>query len=121
MTAMPPFMTGGQMIDCPAIQAHGLRLTRRLLDGLAVLKGVRLIGPVDIHDRRGVVSFAVEGFSAEEVCRHMDNRGVALCRSNRSPYSLSHFLMFEAGIASIGGAGTLGGIVLSGIIAAYLA
>src|SRR3974390_1594595 len=112
MTAMPPFMTGGQMIDCPAIQAHGLRLTRRLLDGLAVLKGVRLIGPVDIHDRRGVVSFAVEGFLAEEVCRHMDNRGVALCRSNRSPCSLSHFLMFEAGIASIGGAGTLGGIVL---------
>ena len=118
LTAMPPFMTGGQMIDrvsltevsfrspprrfeagtppiaaavglgaaldfmqgldWPAIQGHELRLTRRLLDGLAVLKSVRVIGPVDIHDRRGVVSFAVEGFSAEEICRHMDHRGVAL-------------------------------------------
>ena len=118
LTDMPPFMTGGQMIDrvslrhasfrspprrfeagtppiaaaiglgaaldfmqgldWQAVQSHELRLTRRLLDGLAVLKGVRVIGPIDVRDRRGVVSFAVEGFSAEEVCRHMDERGVAL-------------------------------------------
>jgi cysteine desulfurase / selenocysteine lyase len=39
---------------------------------------VRVLGPVDTHDRRGVVSFAVEGFSAEEVCRHLDRHGVAL-------------------------------------------
>jgi cysteine desulfurase/selenocysteine lyase len=118
LTAMPPFMTGGQMIDqvtltdagfrAPprrfeagtppiaaavglgaaldfmqaldwrAIQNHELRLTRRLLDGLATIRGVRVLGPVDTHDRRGVVSFAVEGFSAEEVCHHLDRQGVAL-------------------------------------------
>ena len=118
LAAMPPFMTGGQMIDqvtltdasfrAPprrfeagtppiaaavglgaaldfmqaldwrAIQNHELRLTRRLLDGLAAIRGVRVLGPVDTHDRRGVVSFAVEGFSAEEVCHHLDRHGVAL-------------------------------------------
>lgn len=118
LAAMPPFMTGGQMIDqvtltdasfrAPprrfeagtppiaaavglgaaldfmqaldwrAIQNHELRLTRRLLDGLATIRGVRVLGPVDTHDRRGVVSFAVEGFSAEEVCHHLDRQGVAL-------------------------------------------
>jgi cysteine desulfurase/selenocysteine lyase len=118
LAAMPPFMTGGQMIDqvtltdasfrAPprrfeagtppiaaavglgaavdfmqaldwrAIQSHELRLTRCLLDGLAAMRGVRVLGPVDTHDRRGVVSFAVEGFSAEEVCRHLDSHGVAL-------------------------------------------
>ena len=117
-SAMPPFMTGGQMIDqvtltdasfrAPprrfeagtppiaaavglgaaldfmqaldwrAIQNHELRLTRRLLDGLATIRGVRVLGPVDTHDRRGVVSFAVEGFSAAEVCHHLDRQGVAL-------------------------------------------
>jgi cysteine desulfurase/selenocysteine lyase len=118
LEAMPPFMTGGQMIDqvtltdasfrAPprrfeagtppiaaavglgaaldfmqaldwrAVQHHELRLTRRLLDGLAAIGAVRVLGPLDTHDRRGVVSFTVEGFSAEEICRHLDGRGVAL-------------------------------------------
>jgi cysteine desulfurase/selenocysteine lyase len=118
LDGMPPFMTGGQMIDevtlkkatfrqpprrfeagtppiagavglgaaldwmqsldWRAIQVHELRLTRRLLDGLAAMPEVRVLGPLDTHDRRGVVSFSVEGVSAEEVCRSLDTRGVAL-------------------------------------------
>ncbi len=118
LDAMPPFMTGGQMIeqvtlesasfrppprrfeagtpplapavglgaaldfmqglDWRAIRGHELRLTRRLLDGLAAIAGVRILGPVDTRDRRGVVTFAIEGFSAEQVCRHLDSHGVAL-------------------------------------------
>jgi cysteine desulfurase/selenocysteine lyase len=118
LETMPPFMTGGQMIeevtleeatfrrpprrfeagtppiagavglgaaldwmqtlDWHAIRAHELRLTRRLLDGLASIEGIRVLGPLDTHDRRGVVSFAVENISAEEVCRSLDTRGVAL-------------------------------------------
>jgi cysteine desulfurase/selenocysteine lyase len=118
LDGMPPFMTGGQMIDevtlekatfrppprrfeagtppiagaiglgaaldwmhsldWRAIQAHELRLTRRLLDGLAAMPGVRVLGPLDTHDRRGVVSFSVEGLSAAQVCRSLDTRGVAL-------------------------------------------
>ena len=101
LDAMPPFMTGGQMIeevtltnatfrppprrfeagtppiaaaiglgaaldwmqalDWRAIQDHELRLTRRLLDGLASIAGVRVLGPLDTHDRRGVVSFTRRG------------------------------------------------------------
>jgi cysteine desulfurase/selenocysteine lyase len=118
LEAMPPFMTGGQMIsevtlagasfrppprrfeagtppiaaavglgaalewmqslDWDAVQAHEQHLTRGLLDGLASMPRVRVLGPLDTHDRRGVVTFAVEGFSAEEVCRRLDRRGVAL-------------------------------------------
>ena len=118
LDAMPPFMTGGQMIaevtltntifrppprrfeagtppiaaaiglgaaldwmqalDWRAIRDHELLLTRHLLDGLASIAGVRVLGPVDTHDRRGVVSFSVERFSAEDVCRHLDTHGVAL-------------------------------------------
>ena len=118
LEALPPFMTGGQMIeevtlnnatfrrpprrfeagtppiagaiglgaaldwmqalDWHAIQLHEARLTRRLLDGLASIKGARVLGPLDMHDRRGVVSFSLEGFTAEEVCCSLDTRGVAL-------------------------------------------
>ena len=67
-----------QALDWHAIQMHELRLTRRLLDGLVSIQGVRVLGPIDTHDRRGVVSFAVDNFSAEDICRSLDTRGVAL-------------------------------------------
>lgn len=118
LEAMPPFLTGGQMIqevtleratfrppprrfeagtppiaaaiglgvalnwmqalDWRAIRNHELGLTRRLLDGLASIAGVRVLGPADTHDRRGVISFSAERFSAADVCRHLDSHGVAL-------------------------------------------
>jgi cysteine desulfurase/selenocysteine lyase len=118
LDAMPPFMTGGQMIDhvtltdatfrmpprrfeagtppiaaaiglgaavewmkqldWGAIRQHEMRLTARLLDGLKSVPKVRVLGPLDLADRRGVVSFVVEGTSAEQVCRYLDTRGLAL-------------------------------------------
>jgi len=118
LEALPPFMTGGQMIDevtltkatfkppprrfeagTPPIAAaiglgtaldwmqtldwstarnHEIRLTCRLIDGLTAISGVRVLGPLDTRDRRGVVSFAIAGLSAEEICRSLDTRGVAL-------------------------------------------
>ena len=115
---LPPFMTGGQMIDevalakatfkppprrfeagtppiaaaiglgvaldwmetldWDAVRHHEMRLTHRLIDGLTGIAGVRLLGPFDTRDRRGVVSFAIEGIAAEEICRHLDTKGVAL-------------------------------------------
>jgi cysteine desulfurase/selenocysteine lyase len=118
LEAMPPFLTGGQMIDevtltsatfrepprrfeagtppiagaiglgaafdwmmkldWNAIQKHDLGVTRRILAGLSAMKGVWIIGPRDTNDRRGVISFSVEGFSAEEICSALDAKGVAL-------------------------------------------
>jgi cysteine desulfurase / selenocysteine lyase len=118
LDAMPPFMTGGQMIvevtsvdatfrppprrfeagtppiaaavglgaalewmqslDWRAAQDHERRLTRHLLDGLASISRVRVLGPLDTEHRRGVITFSVEGVPAEDVCRHLDARGVAL-------------------------------------------
>ena len=118
LAAMPPFMTGGQMIgdvtltstsfrppprrfeagtppiagaiglgvaldwmrslDWAAIQQHESRLTRLLLGGLTTIRGARVLGPTDLCDRRGVISFTIDGFSAEQICRHLDTGGVAL-------------------------------------------
>ena len=118
LDAMPPFMTGGQMIDhvtltdatfrtpprrfeagtppiaaaiglgaaldwmmlldWSAIQRHEIALTARLLEGLRRLPKVRVLGPPDLAERRGVVSFVVDRFPAEQVCRYLDTRGIAL-------------------------------------------
>ena len=67
-----------QSLDWRAIRNHEIHLTRRLLDGLASISGVRVLGPSDTRDRRGVISFSVDAFSAAEVCRHLDSHGVAL-------------------------------------------
>jgi cysteine desulfurase / selenocysteine lyase len=118
LDAMPPFMTGGQMIeevtpttatfrtpprrfeagtppigaaiglgaalewmqdlDWNAVRAHELRLTRRLIEGLVAITKVRVLGPLDMHDRSGVVSFTIDGVSAEQTCRFLDHKGIAL-------------------------------------------
>ena len=118
LEAMPPFMTGGQMVnhvtltdatfrapprrfeagtppiaaaiglgaalewmkplDWAAIQRHEMRLTARLLEGLQRIPKLRVLGPLDLTNRRGVVSFVVDGVSAEQVCRYLDTHGVAL-------------------------------------------
>jgi cysteine desulfurase/selenocysteine lyase len=65
-------------LDWRAIQRNEKRLTQRLLDWIGSIPGARIIGPTDLHNRRGVVSFAIAGFSAEQICRHLDTHGVAL-------------------------------------------
>ena len=67
-----------QSVDWRAAQDHEQRLTRRLLDGLASISRVRILGPQDTKERRGVVTFWVEGVSAQDVCQFLDDRGVAL-------------------------------------------
>lgn len=67
-----------ETLDWAAVRAHEQRLTRRTLDGLANLPGVRVLGPVDTRDRLGVVTFHVDGRTSEAVCTALDAGGVAL-------------------------------------------
>jgi cysteine desulfurase/selenocysteine lyase len=39
---------------------------------------LRVLGPLDLTERRGVVSFVLDGVSAEQICRYLDTHGVAL-------------------------------------------
>ncbi len=135
LEALPPFLTGGQMIeevtlesatfrppprrfeagtppiaaaiglgaalkwmgslDWRAIRKHEIQLTRRLLDGLASMAGVRVVGPSDTRNRLGVVSFSVDAFSATEVCRHLDSHGVALRGGHHCAQPLIRAFGFE--------------------------
>jgi cysteine desulfurase/selenocysteine lyase len=65
--------------DWSAIAQEEMRLTGRLLDGLAAIPDARVIGPTGLQARIGVVSFTLGDFHPHDVCQILDRNGVA-CR-----------------------------------------
>ena len=53
-------------------------LTSYLLKGIVGISGVKVIGPVDMKDRGGVVSFTVEGVHPHDVGQVLDQYGIAV-------------------------------------------
>ena len=118
LDAMPPFLTGGSMIETvtmesatylPApkrfeagvpnmaqavglaaaidyidsvsldlIHEHEISLTKRALEGFAAIKGLTVIGPTDLKDRGGVISFAIEGIHPHDLGQALDQFGIAV-------------------------------------------
>lgn len=58
------------------VAAHGRQVSRRLLDGLATISGVRVLGAAG--DRIGLASFDVGGIHAHDVGQFLDDRGIAV-------------------------------------------
>jgi len=63
-------------MDCVA--AHEAVLTRALLDAVASVPHVRVLGPLDGRDRLATVSFVVDGVHAHDVGQVLDDAGVAV-------------------------------------------
>ncbi|MEU7532148.1 cysteine desulfurase [Saccharothrix sp. NPDC042600] len=116
LEALPPFLTGGSMIEMvqmarstfapppqrfeagspmtsqavglgaavdylsaigmDRVAAHEHMLTEAALKGLAEIPGVRVVGPLDTHDRGGAVSFVVEGVHAHDAGQVLDSLGI---------------------------------------------
>lgn len=57
---------------------HEHKLTQELLIGLKQMKSVRVIGPLDMKDRGGVVSFTVDGVHPHDVGQVLDQYGIAV-------------------------------------------
>lgn len=115
---MPPFLTGGSMIETVTMQGatylpapkrfeagvpnmaqavglasairyldriglgrvheHELSLTRLAIAGLREIPGLSIIGPVDLKNRGGVISFAIEGIHPHDVGQALDQYGIAV-------------------------------------------
>jgi cysteine desulfurase/selenocysteine lyase len=118
LAAMPPFLTGGSMIETvrmegstyapppqrfetgvpmtaqavglhaavdylqalgmDRVEAHERWLTGLLLDRLAELPWVRVVGPTTTQSRGGAVSFVVDDVHAHDVGQVLDDEGVAV-------------------------------------------
>ena len=60
------------------IHEHENHLTKALLAGLAHMQGVKIIGPTDLTERGGVVSFTVDGIHPHDVGQVLDQYGIAV-------------------------------------------
>ncbi|MBB5857149.1 cysteine desulfurase [Amycolatopsis umgeniensis] len=118
LEAMPPFLTGGSMIEMVRMEqttfaappqrfeagtpmtsqavalgaaadylsgigmdrvaAHEHILTEAALAGLGEIPGVRIIGPTDMADRGGLVSFVIDGVHPHDSGQVLDSLGIAV-------------------------------------------
>ena len=61
-----------------AVAAHEAAMTALLLDAVASVPGVRVLGPTTPADRLAAVSFVVDGVHAHDVGQVLDDAGVAV-------------------------------------------
>jgi cysteine desulfurase/selenocysteine lyase len=60
------------------VAQHEQQLTAVALKGLAEIPGVTVLGPTDLENRGGAVSFAVDGIHSHDVGQVLDSVGVAV-------------------------------------------
>jgi cysteine desulfurase / selenocysteine lyase len=60
------------------IHGHEQAITGYLLDGLATVSGVKVLGPLDPAARGGAVSFELDGVHPHDVAQLLDSRGIAV-------------------------------------------
>lgn len=67
-----------QAIGMETIEARERQLTAYALGRFTALEGVKVIGPTDLSDRLGVISFEVEGIHPHDVSELLGREGVAI-------------------------------------------
>jgi selenocysteine lyase/cysteine desulfurase len=72
-----------QSIGIEEIRSHEVKLTQRILDGLADVGGITVYGPPAAADRLGVVSFNIEGVSELIAAAVLSEEGALAVRSGR--------------------------------------
>lgn len=65
-------------IGMDKVAQHEQDLTKQLISGLQNVSGVQVIGPLDMKDRGGVVSFTVDGVHPHDVGQYLDQFGIAV-------------------------------------------
>ena len=65
-------------IGMDKVAQHEQDLTKQLISGLQNISAVQVVGPVDMKDRGGVVSFTVDGVHPHDVGQYLDQFGIAV-------------------------------------------
>jgi cysteine desulfurase/selenocysteine lyase len=75
LAAAVDYLTG---VGMERIAEHEAVLGQRLVEGLAVIPGVRVLGPPPGAARVGLASFDVDGVHSHDVGQFLDDRGIAV-------------------------------------------
>ena len=65
-------------IGMDKVAAHEQAITAYALEGLQTVPGLKILGPTDIVDRGGAISFELEGVHPHDVSTVLDTRGIAV-------------------------------------------
>jgi len=65
-------------IGMEAIAAHERAITGYALDGLTQIPGLTVLGPTDVVDRGGAISFELDGIHPHDVSQVLDSLGIAV-------------------------------------------
>ncbi len=68
-----------------ALRAYEMELSRAILETLSGIPGACVYGPKDVRhleQRVATVSFTLEGYSPEQIARHLDQRGIYTWNGN---------------------------------------
>lgn len=78
VVAFPPALDLLDRVGLAAVRAHELELLGRLLDGLAGIEGLVVVGPARADERSGAVSMAIPGGDPHVAGTILDLSGVAV-------------------------------------------
>jgi cysteine desulfurase/selenocysteine lyase len=67
-----------QALGMERVRAHERRLTGYLLEGLARVPGLRVVGPAEADARGGLASFTIEGIHPHDIAELVDRAGVCI-------------------------------------------
>ncbi|MDO4792427.1 MAG: aminotransferase class V-fold PLP-dependent enzyme [Buchananella hordeovulneris] len=85
------------------LRAHEAEITRALVEAVASVPGVRLLGPAGVNDRLPVAAFDVEGVHPHDVGQFLDAQGVAVRVGHHCAQPIhAHFGVRSSGRASGG-------------------
>lgn len=60
------------------VHQHEQVLTTHAINKMKMMSGIRILGPLDMVDRGGVISFEVEGVHPHDVSQYLDAKGIAI-------------------------------------------
>jgi cysteine desulfurase/selenocysteine lyase len=87
------------VVDFDALQQYEADLCSRLIDGLAQIKQVKILGPQEQLRHNGhMVSFVVEGIHAHDVAAFLDTKGIAVRAGHHCAQPLAHKLGYESSV-----------------------
>ena len=85
-----------QLVGLKSISEHEHKLTKRAIDGLSAIPGLNIIGPRDLNNRGGVVSFTVEGIHPHDLGQVLDDRGIAVRTGHHCAWPLMQSLKVQS-------------------------
>lgn len=67
-----------KIVGMNVIHEHVRELTGAALKAMISMPGIRILGPTDLTDREGLISFEVDGVHPHDVSQFLDSKGVAV-------------------------------------------